>query len=479
MIMTRLETKDIQGLVLWGYGNKKAGGFLLVEFTNKQRSRHWLKELQPEIMDAGENSGADVHLNLALTYAGLKFLDLPAETLDGFSREFAEGMVTPERSRMLGDVDDSSPAGWNWGAKFQDAIARTDLSVHAMLMIYAADSAALDRAVGPQRMRLEAAGIRILRQLEEATELPGRKEHFGFRDGIAQPLIEGANRTGSKFNTIAAGEIVLGYENGYDKLPGSPHWPDGTDFGRNGSYLVFRQLEQDVPSFWRFAEQASQNVFGHSDAVLFGSKMVGRWPSGAPLVESPDADAPELQDKDDFGYNQNDALGARCPFGAHIRRSNPRDWLLGDTPADSMKLSNRHRIIRRGRPYGNPITPSMEPSDMLEAIQSKAKSSGETRGLHFLCMQSSISRQFEFIQDTWINNPNFAGLYAEADPVLGRHRTQVPELEEPGFSIPVDPLRLRAKGISRFVNVRGGAYFFMPGLSSLKRLAELGDPNSI
>ena len=185
-------------------------------------------------------------------------------------------------------------------------------------------------------------------------------EPFGFRDGISQPFVEGLSKTGPPETTVRAGEFVLGYPNEYGLYTDRPLLdasadPGGTlprdaegsgraDLGRNGSYLVFRQLRQDVPGFWRYVDDATRRPDGSSDPearLRLASKMVGRWPSGAPLTLAPDADDPSLADANDFAYHELDPRGARCPVGSHIRRSHPRDSLdprpgserlLGDQP---------------------------------------------------------------------------------------------------------------------------------------------------
>ena len=191
-----------------------------------------------------------------------------------------------------------------------------------------------------------------------------------------------------------------------------------------------------------------------TDAVRFASKCVGRWPGGAPLALSPDRDDPALANSNDFLYAAKDPMGARCPVGAHIRRTNPRDS-LDPAPKDSMDISNHHAIIRRGRPFGAQL-PRFAPGD------------GEERGLFFVCVNANISRQFEFIQQTWVNNPKFDGLYDDKDPLIGAQ-------DEAGgtFTMLDEPVRRRLRGMPRFTRVRGGAYFFLPGVRALQFLSKL------
>jgi Dyp-type peroxidase family len=227
-----------------------------------------------------------------------------------------------------------------------------------------------------------------------------------------------------------------------------PAGSGAVDFGRNGSYLVFRQLEQDVEGFWQFVDAATRRADGSPDSgggAALAAKMVGRWPSGAPLVKAPDHDAPALAEDNDFAY-RDDPRGLACPIGAHVRRANPRDS-LGPEPAASLDASDRHRLLRRARSYGP---------------------AGGT-GLYFICLAGDLARQFEFVQHTWLNSATFNGLYADADPLTGsRHPAGAT------FTIPARPVRRRYRGLPQFVRTRGGAYFFLPGVSAVRYLAQLG-----
>jgi len=230
------------------------------------------------------------------------------------------------------------------------------------------------------------------------------------------------------------------------------------DLGRNGSYLVFRKLEQDVVAFRRFLlEHADKN-----DPDLLGAKMVGRWPSGTPLVTSPlhDHSVPADQPTNDFDYATTDAYGYACPLGAHIRRANPRDAMADRFPADSITDSRRHRILRRGSPYGDLLPPG-------------APDNGVKRGLLFICVNADIKRQFEFVQQTWINNPKFHGLTNDRDPLIGDNLepNEIGATELRTFTIQRDGCRTRLKNIPRFVAMRGGEYFFIPSIRTIYFLA--------
>jgi deferrochelatase/peroxidase EfeB len=286
---------------------------------------------------------------------------------------------------------------------------------------------------------------------------------------------------------------MLGYRNAYDVIPQSPTVPDAgaaavllplapadpteadpaprRDLGRNGTYMVFRQLEQDVKAFWRFADTRSG---GDAERRKWlAAKMVGRWPNGASLVQEPDREPETFDAKrgNDFWY-RGDLAGDRCPLGSHIRRSNPRDGMMPDVN-DSLLVADRHRLLRRGRAYGRPLAETLDPGQMLSAddpLEGK-------RGLHFICFNTDIARQFEFVQNTWINSMKFDGQYHGPDPVVAPHVDPEthPEPEEvSNFVAQRCPVRHREKGVPRFVTMRGGAYLFMPGLRALQYLSRLG-----
>ncbi|MFC6986923.1 hypothetical protein [Streptomyces cirratus] len=185
--------------------------------------------------------------------------------------------------------------------------------------------------------------------------------------------------------------------------------------------------------------------------------MMGRWPSGAPLVHAPLRDDPSLGSDNDFGYFAADPDGLSCPLGAHVRRANPRDSLDPQPgSARSVAIGRRHRILRRGRAYG----------DGDGNGNGDGNGDGD-RGLHFLCLGANISRQFEFIQHTWLNNAHFNGLYDGPDPVVAARQNH-----DATFTVQARPVRTRYRDLPQFVSVQGGAYFFLPGLQALRYLCE-------
>ena len=301
------------------------------------------------------------------------------------------------------------------------------------------------------------------------------REHFGFADGISQPEIEGTHRAANRVaergsqHLVKPGEFLLGYTAGdgtvaaaipidarldsHALLP-----PEGSgrgdlrEFGRNGTYLVFRQLEQHVAEFRDFVQSAAGSSTSPQDAEEFAARVVGRHHDGLPLIET-DSDSAH---SNEFKFS-GDPHGFACPVGAHIRRANPRDSLVGD-PAAALSSANRHRLLRRGRPYGKPLPQGVAPQN------------GDERGMLFICLNGDIERQFEFVQQNWINNSVFGGLASERDDLVG-----APSNDHGCFTVQSPTVRQRTLDIPSFVTVRGGAYFFLPGLSTLRYLASLTD----
>jgi Dyp-type peroxidase family len=467
-----LDLHDIQGLVARGYGHLGSAAFLLLSIEDAGAGRRWLGEVSDAVTRA-DMRRPNRALHVAFTSKGLERLGLDRGTLELFSNEFVTGMTTPHRTRILGDLEENAPARWEWGGP-------TGPSIDAVLLLYALN----DREVTSfetEQTRALPQGMSVAHRLGTCDQ--DGIEPFGFRDGVSQPFMEGLAKIGPPENTVKAGEFLLGYENEYGLYTDRPLLdpsadPDGllprdaagsgrADLGRNGSYLVFRQLRQDVPRFWHFVDSATRRADGRSDPaarVRLAAKMVGRWPSGAPLTLAPDADDPSLAEANDFAFHELDRRGARCPIGSHIRRSNPRDS-LDPRPgsARSFEINRRHRLLRRGREYGPPLS-------IEEALAGDDRAD---RGLHFVCLNANIQRQFEFVNHTWLNNPKFADLYDDADPLVA------PSAPHGGtFTMPTDGVRERVTNVPRFVSVRGGAYFLLPGLAALRYLAQRSGPRA-
>jgi Dyp-type peroxidase family len=458
---------DVQGLLARGHGGLPAALFLILGFDRIEVTRAWLRRVASEITPSDRRAERRA-VHIAFTATGLEKLGVQSTAISSFSNEFADGMTTKHRSRILGDTGASAPEAWSWGGP-------TTSKVDGVLLLYACDDHELAQL---ERDFVAVEGMSVIARLE-TSDLQGR-EPFGFHDGISQPIIEGLSKRGAPETTLRFGEFVLGYPNEYGRYTDRPlldHASDPArtlptdpatgrpDLGRNGSYLVFRQLSQDVCGFWRFLDAATRAPDGTSQPdrrLRLAAKMVGRWPGGAPLTLAPEADARSLKDANDFGYHQLDSAGQGCPVGAHIRRSNPRDSLDPDPgSAKSYAINRRHRILRRGREYGPAL-------NVEQALQGDHDAVSIERGLHFICLNANIARQFEFVSGTWLNDPKFAGLYDDADPLVG------PSEPYGGtFTIPSDPVRDRVLEVPRFVSVKGGAYFFMPGIEAARYLAQV------
>jgi Dyp-type peroxidase family len=461
-----MERKEIQGFVVSGYAKMHRAGYVFVRVKKPTAARAWLLDLATRITTS-EKSQEHTCLNVALTHEGLRALGVSASDLSTFSAPFQEGMASPYRSRVLGDTDNSSPEHWAWGGP-------TTAPIHVLLMLFAKDDATFTALEKVELKKLKHDGaLEVVHQLSPEP-LPGRQsvgkfgvEHFGFADGMSQPVIRGSGQDDklagddARRTVIETGEFVLGYPNGYNKL--TP-WPtittplrDGEAFGRNGSYLVFRQLAQDVAGFWRHLDEQTTSkdpAEAEEERVRLAAKLVGRWPSGAPIVKSPHRDEPDLGADNSFGYAAWDAKAMRCPVASHIRRTNPRDS-LGSEPEKALELANLHRIMRRGRVYGPALDNPLDGDD------------GNERGLFFICLNANIERQFEFIQHSWCNNPKFGGLYDEQDPLLGN------QAGSGNFTIQQNPVRKRLFELPTFVTTRGGGYFFLPGIKALQQLGSL------
>jgi Dyp-type peroxidase family len=442
------DLEDIQGLVYSAWADHLYAAYIFATLGEAKHSRAWLETVRHQVTAAAPGQRpSSGRVQVALSPRGMAALGVPSTIISDLPHEARAGMRA--RGRILGD---EAPLEWNLGSNDE---------LDVLVMVFGKDEVARDIMVDAQRGALLAAGARLM-PTETCWPMVDR-EHFGFVDGISQPFIRGLHDTPRPgADLIAAGEIVLGYPNAYGRLPHSPRW-NGFDLGRNGSYLVFRKLEQYVEHFWGFATESARQI-GIDDplqevalAEKLAAKMMGRWRSGASLLLAPDYDDPAAAHPDrinNFRYLDEDSDGRRCPISSHVRRSNPRD-AGGGSAHGSMQMVGRHRILRRGRPYGPPM-----PEEQSRA----GRSDHQERGLYFICLQTSIARGFEFIQQTWLNNRGFGGLRNESDPITGDGTCP--------FTIPEDPVRLRLRNVPRFVKVRGGGYFFLPSLTALQRIAK-------
>ena len=502
MTSTGIDHGDVQGLVRYGYAHMTEARFLFLRVTDPGAARAWLRAA-PVTPATRTTPRPRTALHVAFTHEGLRALGVPARALQGFSAEFLSGMAGEEsRSRRLGDVGVSSPSGWQWGGPGRVP--------HAVVLLYAEPgqlepwTEAVTR--DPWRAAFQVLPSPIPAPLDGV-------EPFGFLDGISQPVLdwERSRTVGERDlleydNVLSLGEVLLGYPNEYGKYTDRPlvdrrdarggelfpaeDTPDLGDLGRNGSYLVVRQLRQDVQGFWQFLQRQAN---GDPDAGrVLAEAMVGRTRGGDPLLEIGGRPIPGVDphDPDDVRYNQftfdSDVHGTRCPLGAHIRRANPRNADLPGGPAgllgrlirtlgfgrkglrdDAIASARFHRILRRGREYG-PVRPDEA------ARQQGGVAEGES-GLYFIGLNANIGRQFEFVQSAWMMGTKFGGLAEESDPLVGG-REPIPGCPVTSvFSLPqASGLRRRVTGLPQFVTVRGGAYFFLPGLRALRYLTAFG-----
>ncbi|MDP2711506.1 MAG: Dyp-type peroxidase [Solirubrobacteraceae bacterium] len=450
---------DIQGDILRAYGNTydcTSYAFVHIDCAPEQ-ARAWFSGVVDHVTTANPWPRGEkplTTLNVALTAPGLRALGVSDDKVGSFSREFREGMSDAARAVLLGDVGPSAPSQWERGLGTGET--------HVLLTINAQQPVDHKRALGKMKAAMKAAGgVRVIYQ-EDTEMLPGAREHFGYADGFAQPAVEGATERKVRgggiplqdggWRAFAPGEFILGYPDEdtrvdpQRRLPNMPADP----LGRSGTYMVWRKLYQDV-ALWRRTMRAAAKLYTAGDEDLLSAKVVGRWANGTPLVTHPDAPDdefhPSSSQANDFRYDD-DLDGMRCPLGSHIRRSNPRDAL-----GWGGSLSFRHRMIRRGMPYG-----AVLPEGVME-------DDGVDRGLVFVSFQASISRQFEGVQVQWLNAGNIFGLGNDKDYLLGDPfgKGKMTIQGKPPFLLSPQ---------ETFVTTRGGEYLFVPGMTALAALAD-------
>jgi Dyp-type peroxidase family len=436
---TLLELHDLQSGILHPRPSPYVGTYLVLRVDDRHDGRRLLGRLTSSIASAaGWSAQANAWLTVTISYEGLRALGVPQESLDSFPDEFKQGMAA--RAELLGDTGDSAPENW------EQPLGTSD--VHIALAAIAPDRPRLDALLEQIRAgRQDLTGVvEIWRQ--DCYSLPNEREAFGFKDGISHPAIESSGVPGSnpKETPLKPGEFVLGYENELGVLSPAPT-PDV--LGRNGTFVVFRKLHQDVAAFRQYLRANAKDA---ADEELLAAKFVGRWRSGAPLSLSPDRDDPALgadaTRNNDFLYQDDDPRGLKCPIGSHIRRMNPRDAVItGDV--------RLHRMIRRGTNYGPHLPEGVIDDD------------GQDRGLCFVFVGASLARQFEFVQAQWVNDGRFIAAPAEKDPLVGNSAGRCP------FTMPSRPIRRRFQGLPTFVTTRGGEYCFAPSLRALRWLSEL------
>lgn len=440
-----LELDDIQHILLTRTP-AITGRYEFLTFDTPAGGRAWLSALLDKVQSAAEvhqtMDASDRWVTLAFTWQGLRALGVPQESLATFPDAFREGMAA--RASILGDTGAAAPAHWLGG------LAEDDL--HAIAILFSRTDEQYRRSVANHDALLSRIdGVRSLSHLDLNATPPFNyaHDHFGFRDRLSQPVMKGSGEesTPGSGGPLEPGEFILGYPDENGPVLGLPQ-PE--TLSRNGSYMAYRRLEEHVGLFRTYLKDHAETPEGEE---LLAAKFMGRWRSGAPLVLAPDSDDPELgadpMRNNDFGYKQMDPFGYACPLGSHARRLNPRD---------TAHYMNRRRMIRRGATYGAALPEGM-PDDGVE------------RGIAAFIICADLVRQFEFAQNVWINDRTFHELGNEHDPIAG---TQDGSLD---FTVPKRPIRKVHKGIPAFTTLRGGAYFFLPGIIGLSYLATLGEPS--
>lgn len=517
-------TADIQGNVIPGF-NKDHQRFLFLRVDDVDGARTWLRWLAPrlssmqEVLDfrrefrrerlssgSARPSRTATWTAFALSRSAVLKL-LGEEALGELGDEaFRQGLAA--RSTYLGDPADPSVPGHSGSWLVGGSDDEPDF-----LVIVAADEAD-DAERAASEIVDEAARLGVGLMFDQPGEnLPGAlggHEHFGFKDGVSQPGVRGTTADGEPISPryidprnphsrlfgkpgqplVWPGQIVAGWPRQHpgDPLVAGPATGASPAWARNGSYLVCRLLDQDVPAFWDFAAEAAAE-FG-TTPVHFASMLVGRWPSGAPVSRAPREDDLELAG-DEFAHNhflfdddtrgwapaaalakagyrgdrhpraRGDVFGDVCPMAAHIRKVNPRD---SGTDFGAAADTFLRLMLRRGIPYGPVLAGVADPSPELIAAR---------RGLVFAAYMTSIEDQFEFVTRRWANSalqPNRGG----HDPIIGqadvrgdRRRTlelRAPSGEQKTFVLDRE-----------WVTPSGGGYFFAPGISAVKDVLAAAD----
>jgi deferrochelatase/peroxidase EfeB len=498
-VTKELDLLDIQGNVVRAYGryNYPFARYVFLHIREGRGidGRAFVGALTTRVTTAVNwGEGPDpiakpaVATNVAFTYQGLKRLELPRASLNGFPSEFIMGMKP--RKKILGDDGPSDPEHW-------DPIWRNEKDIHVLVSLNGQSLAGLDQAWQWLLGMVEASAGAVLvlkghRGENGAEDLPYQeasavfengvatsKEHFGYTDGIGDPVFEGlpeqayrvhgrGKQTRKGWAPLATGEFLLGHT---DEAREYPRAPAPLLLARNGTFMVYRKLHENVGSFNRYLDQESKTYPGGRE--LLAAKFVGRWrDNGAPLAHAPDERTKKEWDQrfarageeerdrmlSDWTYND-DKVGAKCPFSSHMRRINPRGSLeltkdAFDTPG---ALANRRRVIRRGLPYGG--------------VKDPARDDGN-HGIIIMMLNADIARQFEFVQQQWINYGNDFHAANDKEIILGNHCPMQPS--KAVLPVPPDsdqpPYFLR--NIPRLVETRGGEYFFIPSMTALRMIAK-------
>ncbi|MER8849320.1 Dyp-type peroxidase [Mesorhizobium australicum] len=435
-----LEFNEIQGNILGGFNtNVEVLIGLTADRSRTSDAARWLVDLAPDVTSVADvqeqrnaikplaRGGRQLPITWLCVSVGSEYLGIVRE--DIFVRDEAfMGGFRKRAPTALGDRTD--PNSW--------VVGSTGAPLDVFLIVASNDEPAAQQRADQLIASAAAKGLRPT--YRETARRIDDLEHFGFRDGISQPAVRGFDANGD----VGPGYFVFGYE----RDPGDGGYTpsgDPSNFLRNGSFLVFRRLSQDVRAFRDFCASKAASLVGdwtgltgqHLEALL-----VGRWPSGALASSSIFSDPGRQPNENAFNF-LDDMAGRNCPLGAHIRKVNPRDG-----PRDEVNVP---RLLRRGIPFG-PV------------VEEKP---GADRGLAFISFQTSIKDQLEFLTGKWMNSRLRPGPDAGHDLLVGRSTTT----RSLRISGPQGPVQVSDDGLQWIVPT-GGGYLFAPGRSALRRMLD-------
>lgn len=447
-----LDLADIQGVVLRSY--KMAVLRTIVwRIDNAERAKECLRHLSDGDAPSFTVQNAvawetkpEYCLNIGFTADGLRALDVADQTMQSFPPEFLSGALG--RAAFVGDSGVNDPSQW--------IPAFNSNQIHILVWLNARATDVLESVSAKLRDEWNGAVTEVF--CRDGYLPADHRAHFGFVDGISQPRVDGVpvqrsdTATSPEFadplDFVPPGAFVLGFESGH-----AGHFypkPSPDTLGNNGSFAALRILEQDCAGFEEFLNDSAQK---HGiDPELVAAKLIGRWRSGVPLSLAPEASqqaSVPIHQWNQFDH-EDDPRGLRCPMGSHIRRTNPR---RGDVAGSG---GETHRIMRRGLPYGAPFDPA-NPHDGIE------------RGLLGLFICGNLRDQFEFLMKDWINDGDFAGLGQDRDPIMGNQPEAGGRFKIQRETKPHTILR----NMKTFITTKGGAYFFLPGMTALRYLSEV------
>ena len=460
---------NLQGNILKGHGRDHTAN-IFIEFDPAKRTqvREWIHRFADERVTSAKRQLKEIERFKRNHVPGGLFVGLYV-TAKGYEYFEVPPAKRPDDSSFRNGMENASlqdPPRAQWEATFRE------LNIHVMILLGDDDKKTLSVEAAKLLAELRSLTtndpfVSSLIRTEYGNSIRNANgdglEHFGYVDGVSQPLFfqdevehfkqTATPATGKKlaWDPFAPLALVLVKD------------PMATATDACGSYFVFRKLEQDVRAF-KEAEQSLANALGLKDEEreLAGALVVGRFEDGTPVTLTPEDGLIGSGAANNFNYDQ-DKAGLRCPFQAHIRKSNPR----GTGGAEPLKDEKKHIMARRGIPFGlREVTPAIE----SEPEQLPA---GCGFGLLFQSFQANLKNQFEFIQNAWVNNAGFpfsnpAG-NTGVDPIIGQGGTPADrtykwpkEYGKPGVPVTAP--------FASFVTMKGGQYFFAPSIDGLKAL---------